>query len=218
MVRASTRFWPANDTLCADDVRGAAEDVRALGEETDDKFNNMPDGLQSGPTGEQLAARSDACLTAADELDGIADRMDELDSDLPADGEEGDALEDALDDLRSEAWSVLGRQRAGLSAMVYILKDSPNWYWVMFNHAQIGALRTNERHGKWIAMLYHGGHYFLTGIFDTQDDAKADVVCKHHLIGQDVGYQERFDVLHEMETAADLRRQVDRLESRKESS
>ena len=98
-----------NDTLCAEDVRGAAEDVRALGEETDDRFNNLPDSLQTGPTGELLEARSEACQTAADELEGIADRMDDLEGDLPSmnEGEDDDTPGDDMEDLRSEAWSVL---------------------------------------------------------------------------------------------------------------
>ena len=102
--------------------------------------------------------------------------------------------------------------------MVYILQNSPHWYWVMFNHAQIGAIRTGDNHAKWIAMLYHGGHYFMAGIFDTQDQAKADVVAKHHLIGQNVGYHQRFDLLHAMEAKANMRRRVNELEGRKGAS
>ena len=52
-------------------VEDAMEQIRALGEECDEKLNNMPEGLQEGPTGELLQNRYDECETMADELEQI---------------------------------------------------------------------------------------------------------------------------------------------------
>jgi len=59
-----------------------ASKIRELGEEQDSKRENMPEGLQEGPTGELLENRYDACETMADELDNI---------DIDADNYEGDS-------------------------------------------------------------------------------------------------------------------------------
>ncbi len=72
--------------LTADDGLGGAVDdiasrLRELGDEQEEKKNNMPDGLQEGPSGELLQERADACSNAADELEGmtfdVADKGDD---------------------------------------------------------------------------------------------------------------------------------------------
>lgn len=62
--------------LAADDgleasVADIAQRIRDLGEEQDSKKDGMPDGLQEGPTGQLLQARSERCGEIADELEGI---------------------------------------------------------------------------------------------------------------------------------------------------
>lgn len=48
-----------------------AQQFRDLAQETQDSLDNMPEGLQQGPTGELLQERIDTCEAAADELEGI---------------------------------------------------------------------------------------------------------------------------------------------------
>lgn len=53
------------------EIEGLAEEIRNLGGEQDEKLNNMPEGLQEGPTGELLQNRCDECESMADELESI---------------------------------------------------------------------------------------------------------------------------------------------------
>ena len=52
-------------------VEDAVEQIRGLGDECCEKLDNMPEGLQDGPTGELLQSRSDECESMADELEQI---------------------------------------------------------------------------------------------------------------------------------------------------
>lgn len=74
------------DDLDANDGLGAAvEDIasrlRDLGTEQSDKKDNLPEGLQEGPTGELLQERADACEAAADDLEGITFDVSEKEDD-----------------------------------------------------------------------------------------------------------------------------------------
>ena len=93
----------------ADDLRQCAEELRGLGDEQEEKFNNMPDGLQQGDTGQMLEERASGCQSAADEIDNIADTLEQTLSDIEeAEGagapdrdfeqERADALRDAIDE------------------------------------------------------------------------------------------------------------------------
>lgn len=67
-----------------DDLEAIAEQLRDLGQEQRDKFDNMPEGLQQGDTGQMLEQRADGCEAAADEMDSaISDlrtKLEELDT------------------------------------------------------------------------------------------------------------------------------------------
>lgn len=58
-------------------MREIAEELRELGQEQRDKFDNMPEGLQQGDTGQMLSDRADACESAADEIETQIDGWDE---------------------------------------------------------------------------------------------------------------------------------------------
>lgn len=84
--------------------------LRELGQEQRDKFDNMPEGLQQGDTGQLLEERADACESAADEIETLADGWDEttarqevLDEADEEDGEldEGQ-IEDRINDKKQE--------------------------------------------------------------------------------------------------------------------
>lgn len=59
-----------------DDLREAAQALRDLGEEQRGKYDNMPEGLQQGETGQRLEGRADGCGEAADEIDAAADNWE----------------------------------------------------------------------------------------------------------------------------------------------
>lgn len=63
-----------------DSAQQFADDIRALGEEQDEKFNNMPEGLQQGDSGQMLEARRDACEQAATEIEEIISEWEDAKS------------------------------------------------------------------------------------------------------------------------------------------
>jgi len=66
------------------------DELEALAEECEEKYNNMPTSLQSGPTGEQLQGRVDACRDCAASLEAI-DIPDEAPPESPEDSEDDEA-------------------------------------------------------------------------------------------------------------------------------
>lgn len=68
-----------------EDLEGIRDEIvqqlRDLGGEQIGKYDNMPDGLQQGDTGQLLEARAEACEAIADEFDQIdLDDYEELDA------------------------------------------------------------------------------------------------------------------------------------------
>lgn len=80
----------------ADDLEAARDDwasrARDLGSECQDKFDNMPEGLQQGDTGQLLEERAQAMEQWADDLEGV----DISEGDVECD-------EDATEEARAEA-------------------------------------------------------------------------------------------------------------------
>lgn len=66
-----------------DDIKSSLEELR---DETDDKFNNMPDSLQGGPTGELLQERVDS-------LDSTISEFEDIDFDFEEPSEEDSLAE-----------------------------------------------------------------------------------------------------------------------------
>lgn len=100
--------WEASDKT-AEPMREAAQAIRELGDEAQGSFDNMPEGLQQGETGQLLEARASGCAEAADLLDGLADDWDGLEEpEEPTDEEEAenesarDEYESALAEYESE--------------------------------------------------------------------------------------------------------------------
>jgi hypothetical protein len=54
-----------------EDLTAVAEALRELGEEEQGKFDNMPQGLQDGDTGQQIQERAENCNSWADEIDSV---------------------------------------------------------------------------------------------------------------------------------------------------
>lgn len=64
-------------------LEAAAEAIRDVGNEAQGAFDNMPEGLQQGSTGEMLENRASECEAKADELDDLANRADDLEEPEP---------------------------------------------------------------------------------------------------------------------------------------
>lgn len=87
--------WDAGDKDGAA-MRDAAETLREIGTECQDGFDNMPEGLQQGDTGQLLENRASELEAKADELDGLADEYDGLEE--PEEMDEPDGDEDSNPD------------------------------------------------------------------------------------------------------------------------
>lgn len=82
-----------------DSAQGLADTIRELGEEQQGKFDNMPEGLQQGDTGQMVEARAQACEAAAGEIEEIISRWE-------SEKEEHDDKVQAF-----EAWQDYERQK-----------------------------------------------------------------------------------------------------------
>ena len=79
-------------TLDAENIKAAADIIRELGQAAAESFENMPEGLQQGDTGQLLEARRDECEQVADQLDTLADELYDLEEpEEPADPDSEDA-------------------------------------------------------------------------------------------------------------------------------
>ena len=89
----------------ADDLRSEvesiAEEIRTLGEEQQEKLDNMPEGLQEGPTGQMLQERLDGCEAMADELE----QVDFDDYEEGSEETEEEWLEGKLSEVQGVAYS-----------------------------------------------------------------------------------------------------------------
>ena len=86
-----------HDNSAPDALKDLAQQVRDLGEETQSSFDNMPDGLQQGDTGQMLEERVSNCEQWADDIEAIADTLETTISEI-----EDKPLED-LEDLSYDA-------------------------------------------------------------------------------------------------------------------
>jgi len=60
-----------------DQLQELVDEIECLGEEQDEKWNNMPEGLQQGSTGELLEGRRDMCQEWAYNLEAVKDNLPE---------------------------------------------------------------------------------------------------------------------------------------------
>lgn len=94
------------DNASADDLQTFAQDIQSLGEEQREKFDNMPEGLQQGSTGETLDERANNCEEWAssieDKVSELNDKLEELDEDKEAEYKAAVAAWTAYDDEYAE--------------------------------------------------------------------------------------------------------------------
>lgn len=92
-----------------DGVRAVLEEIRTLGEEQQGKFDNMPEGLQQGDTGQLLEERASQCEEWAGEIESACDAYDSkiseiesAESDWDEDYDSEGESDDRQDELRGE--------------------------------------------------------------------------------------------------------------------
>lgn len=78
-----------------------ASRARDIGQEQQDKFDNMPEGLQQGDTGQLLEERAQAMDEYADEIEGVDCERDE-----EAEPEESAQVERVLQEIASVSCNV----------------------------------------------------------------------------------------------------------------
>lgn len=106
-----------------DDLDDIKTELETLRDETQEKFNNMPEGLQQGATGEQLTSRINGCDAAINEIEELIGRYEELGLEKNADGEivrtedsqDEDGDDDASEDNRAERYNDLVEEAKAIS-------------------------------------------------------------------------------------------------------
>lgn len=95
-------------TIAVQAFRDGAEELRNLGSEQDDKFQNMPEGLQQGDTGQLLENRASECEDKAGELESAADTAESEWEGRGDDEENGEQeiCDSILDELDSAAGDI----------------------------------------------------------------------------------------------------------------
>jgi hypothetical protein len=102
--------WLAMEEAWSDSYKGseaiaaAAEAIRELGEQCSESFENMPEGLQQGDTGQLLEERRDGCESKADELEQLASEYDDLEEPEKVDEPDDDEAEDFRE--KTDAWET----------------------------------------------------------------------------------------------------------------
>lgn len=86
----------------ADDLNSIADDVEALGQEQQEKFDNMPEGLQQGPTGEMLEERVQQCESWAESIRSAASDLEQALDELQTEEEKHNELVAAWETFNSD--------------------------------------------------------------------------------------------------------------------
>lgn len=94
-----------NDYTTPEDCNNASEAIREIADECQEKFDNMPEGLQQGDIGQLLEERIYHCETASDRLSEIAQELEDLNE---VDYENPDEYEEAVEALSEEACDLVG--------------------------------------------------------------------------------------------------------------
>ena len=96
--------WESTEPDDLDSLRDdLASELENLGSECQDSLDNMPESLQTSPTGELLNERIDACTTGQDELQGLdISFSSELDEKVNSDEERETEIEEWISSLKDE--------------------------------------------------------------------------------------------------------------------
>ena len=91
-----------------EDIDNLVSEIESLADETRDKFDNMPEGLQQGDTGQMLESRADSLDSAKSDIEDLTwpdedKAKEEIDEDDYDDEDEyNEAVQDKLTELEDE--------------------------------------------------------------------------------------------------------------------
>lgn len=92
----------------ADALRSAASEVEEVGQEYGESFDNLPEGLQQGETGQRCEEMRDNCSDWASQIESAADEVEALEEPETKEGEEpGEVDVQAIIDAAESAISVI---------------------------------------------------------------------------------------------------------------
>lgn len=83
-------------------IEAARDDISNQADECDSKYNNMPENLQQGDTGQLLESRRDAAQVMVDVLDDVIGQLNDLSSEMDSEHDE-----DEDDDLMGRAQDIV---------------------------------------------------------------------------------------------------------------
>ena len=89
------------DTLIST-LESAKDEISNQADECDNKYNNMPDSLQQGETGQLLESRRDAAQAVAEAIDEAIGQLNDLSTEFEEDHDEGED-----DDLIDRAQDII---------------------------------------------------------------------------------------------------------------
>ena len=96
------------DSPSAEDITAAAETIRELGEQASENFENMPDGLQQGDTGQMLENRYSEAENISDQLDELSQAREDLEGPDEDDSDDVAEYESEIERIGAEAADLLG--------------------------------------------------------------------------------------------------------------
>lgn len=99
---AMQEAWEDDKTPDQETIRAAGETCRELAEAANESYENMPESLQEGDTGQMLYERAEQCESKADDLEQLADEYEGLEE--PTEPESMDEPE-GDEDSNPEAWA-----------------------------------------------------------------------------------------------------------------
>lgn len=84
-----------------DNAQSLADTIREIGEEQQGKFDNMPEGLQQGDTGQMIEQRAQACEQAASDIEEIIGEWETAKEEHDSAVQEYEAAQSALEEAEN---------------------------------------------------------------------------------------------------------------------
>lgn len=113
----------AHDDGLPDSLREIAERIRECGQEQQDKYDNMPEGLQQGDTGQLLEERASGCDEWASNIeqaaDELAEKLEAIDNKEPHELEEFEGLDPEDEGYEAPSDDEIEAARQGERATAY---------------------------------------------------------------------------------------------------
>ena len=98
--------FTALKAVAPDALQCAANEAREVGQEYQESFDNMPDGLQQGDTGQRIEEMANNCESWADELESAINEVDGIEVDEEAENGVEAAVQEVMDAAQAASGSL----------------------------------------------------------------------------------------------------------------